>query len=153
MLFVIPLFSDLPFNPCKGEILQINTHGLPKDMVIHGAMKIIPLGGLEYLTGATYDFNRIDEESTEEGRNKIIAALGKMIDVPYTISSQFASIRPSTKDRRPIIGKHKENNKIYIFNGLGSKGVMMGPWMALQLREFLIKGEEPEQTLNPYREF
>jgi glycine/D-amino acid oxidase-like deaminating enzyme len=148
-----PLFSDLPFNPCKGEILQINTHGLPKDMVIHGAMKIIPLGGLEYLTGATYDFNRIDEESTEEGRNKIIAALGKMIDVPYTISSQFASIRPSTKDRRPIIGKHKENNKIYIFNGLGSKGVMMGPWMALQLREFLIKGEEPEQTLNPYREF
>ncbi len=146
-----PLLNDLPFNPCKGELLQIRAQGLPKNMVIHGPVKIIPLGGLEYLTGATYDFNRIDEITTNEGREKLEHSLQKLINVSYTVSGHFAAIRPSTKDRRPVIGRHKFHKNLFVFNGLGSKGVMMAPWLAKHLTEYLLHNLPLEKELDPYR--
>ena len=83
----------------------------------------------------------MDEIPTQEGKEKLIAALEKIISPSYRITGHFASIRPSTIDRRPIIQQHKDQPLLYIFNGLGSKGVMMGPWMASLLVKHLVYGE------------
>jgi glycine oxidase len=136
-----PLFNHLPFKPCKGELLQIESDGLPKDCILHGNVKVIPLGGYQYICGATYDFNTIDEIPTQEGKEKLRAALEKIIAPAYRITGHFASIRPSTVDRRPLLKQHKDQPLLYIFNGLGSKGVMMGPWMASLLVKHLVYGE------------
>jgi glycine oxidase len=137
-----PLFKHLPFKPCKGELLQIESDELPKDCILHGQVNVIPLGGYQYICGATYDFNNIDEIPTQDGKEKLIASLEKTISSSYRISGHFASIRPSTVDRRPLLSQHKDLPLLYIFNGLGSKGVMMGPWMARLLVKHLVYGEE-----------
>lgn len=139
-----PLFHHLPFKPCKGELLQIESSQLPKDICIHGHVKVIPLGGYQYICGATYDFNNLNETPTEEGKEKLRTALDKIILSDYRISGHFASIRPSTIDRRPILAAHPDQPLLYIFNGLGSKGVMMGPWMARLISAHLVDGEKLE---------
>jgi hypothetical protein len=44
----------------------------------------------------------------------------------------FAGVRPTVKDRRPLVGTHAEYSAIHILNGLGC-GVMLGPSMAKAL--------------------
>ena len=145
-----PLFAHLPFKPCKGEMLQIKVEGLPKDIILHNSIKVIPLGGYQYLCGATYDFNNINEETTEEGKSKITEALEKIISVPYSISTHRAAIRPSTIDRKPIASVHPEFPQLYIFNGLGSKGVMMGPSIANMIAESLVSQDEFGEELKMF---
>jgi glycine/D-amino acid oxidase-like deaminating enzyme len=43
----------------------------------------------------------------------------------------FAGVRPTVKDRRPLVGTHAEYSAIHILNGLGR--VMLGPSMAKAL--------------------
>jgi glycine/D-amino acid oxidase-like deaminating enzyme len=33
-------------------------------------------------------------------------------------------------DKHPAIGRHPENASLGIFNGLGSKGALLAPWLA-----------------------
>ena len=146
-----PVLTGLPFNPCKGELIHFSAEGLPKDMAVHGPIKIIPSGGYDYIAGATYDFTNINEETTVEGREKLEAALKKIINVPYTIIAHLASIRPSTKDRRPIVGHLHDSDKIYLLNGLGSKGALLGPWMAHHLTQHLVHDTAILDELKPDR--
>lgn len=53
--------------------------------------------------------------------------------MPYEIIKHEAGIRPSSIDRRPILGQHPQFNNYYIFNGLGTKGVMLAPYFSQQL--------------------
>jgi hypothetical protein len=44
----------------------------------------------------------------------------------------FAGVRPTVKDRRPLVGTHAEYSAIHILNGLGTREVL-GPSMAKAL--------------------
>jgi glycine/D-amino acid oxidase-like deaminating enzyme len=136
-----PILSSLPFNPCKGETLGIRAEGLPKDRIIHSAVKLIPLGGFDYMVGATYDFRQVDSIATEPGRKELENALEKFIDVRYTVTRHRAAVRPSTRDRRPILCRHPRMERLFVFNGLGSKGYMMAPWLARHFCLHLVYGE------------
>jgi glycine oxidase len=48
-----------------------------------------------------------------------------------------AGVRPTVKDRKPLIGLHPKNPKIGIFNGLGARGVLMGPYLSKQFSSIL----------------
>ena len=53
-----------------------------------------------------------------------------MLRVDYRITNHEASIRPSTFDRRPLIGSHKKLKNLYILNGLGTRGILLAPYMS-----------------------
>ena len=50
-----------------------------------------------------------------------------MIHVPYTIVEQVTHIRPTVKDRRPLLGTHPLYPNLHLFNGMGSRGVLTAP--------------------------
>lgn len=141
----------LPFNPCKGELLHIHAEGLPKNLIIHSSIKIIPTGGNGYYCGATYDYTRVDTDCTTDGLEKLESAIQKLITAPYSICRQQAGIRPTTTDRKPIIGRHQSNERYFFFNGLGSKGILLGPWHAQLLTSHLLYGDELPTYCHPYR--
>ena len=58
----------------------------------------------------------------------------------YKIVAHKASIRPTTIDRRPIIGSHPKYKNIYILNGLGSRGVLIAPTLSHWLYKHIYKG-------------
>jgi glycine/D-amino acid oxidase-like deaminating enzyme len=68
-----------------------------------------------------------------------------VLTVPYEIIKHEAGIRPTVNDRRPILGIHPEHPRLAVFNGLGTKGVMLAPYFANQLIDHL----EKEQTIDP----
>ena len=63
--------------------------------------------------------------------------LEKVLNVPYKIVEQTAGIRPTVKDRRPLVGVHSKHKQLAILNGLGTRGVMIAPTVAKQLFQHL----------------
>jgi glycine/D-amino acid oxidase-like deaminating enzyme len=64
--------------------------------------------------------------------------LTSLLDAPFTVTGQRAGIRPSTKDRRPLMGKHPIDENHFLFNGLGSKGISSAPTLAKEMLDFLL---------------
>jgi glycine oxidase len=140
-----PYFQYLPMTGTKGEILTIHAPELSIDFQIKSSVFVLPLGNSYFKVGATFNWDDKSLDATVEGREELIEKLETVIDVPYTVFSQTAGIRPTVKDRRPLVGIHPNYKQLCILNGLGTRGVMVAPKMAQELFHFLEKGT----PLNP----
>ena len=125
-----PYFKNLNLKPTKGEILHIYCKGLKLKKIIHSGLLFIPLGDDYYSIGATYDWDFTNNKPTIESRKKIINILDRILNKPYSVIQHLAGIRPSTLDRRPLIGSHKKHKNMYILNGLGTRGVLLAPYLS-----------------------
>lgn len=148
------LFSWLPFNPVKGQILDATFSGLKTDQIVNQGIFIMP--GREagqYRIGATYSWHDLDWNTSDDGRTYLEDKLIPLLDgVEYTIHRQQAGLRPASKDRRPLIGIHPEHAAVGLFNGLGTKGVTLGPYFANAFVAYLENGKEliPEVNIDRY---
>jgi len=125
-----PFFNWIPFKPAKGEVITISADvGLERQILNKGGF-ILKLAENTFKVGATYEWNDLTEEPTAKGLTELKAKLAQLVTSESSIINHEAGIRPSTIDRRPVMGKHPANNNIYIFNGLGTKGVMLAPFFA-----------------------
>lgn len=142
----------LPFNLAKGEEIAFTAEGnLPTDYILHDSIKIIPIGENKYRCGATYAWKDYTPTPTEEGLTKLKEGISSLINIPFKVTAQRAGIRPATFDRRPFLGKHPEKENLYIFNGLGSKGVMMGPLLSYEMARYLVNGDPIHQEYDIQR--
>jgi glycine/D-amino acid oxidase-like deaminating enzyme len=46
------------------------------------------------------------------------------------------------------MGQHPELSKLFIFNGLGTKGYLMAPTLAKDMCAFLLEGKELEKEVS-----
>lgn len=128
-----PFFNDLPLDGTKGELLIIKAPDLKLDVVIKSSVFILPLGNDLYKVGATYDWSDKTNLPTETGKQELIAKLTELISCEFEIINHFAGVRPTVKDRRPLVGSHPQQMRLHVLNGLGTRGVMLGPYLANQL--------------------
>ena len=54
-------------------------------------------------------------------------------------------------DRRPVVGEHPEFKNLFIFNGLGTKAVMLAPYFAKQLVNYIKNHYVIDAEVNPAR--
>ena len=143
-----PFFSYLPMVPTKGELLTIEAPNLNMDFVLKAGVFLIPLGNNLYTVGATYDWNDTTNSTTDKAKKELLDKLKKVVNCDFKIVNQVAGIRPTVKDRRPLVGRHSSYSNMYVLNGLGTRGVMIGPYVAKALFEF-IEFEKPlEKEIN-----
>jgi glycine oxidase len=71
-----------------------------------------------------------------------------LLKVPYKIISQDWGFRPTTPDRRPILGCLHGSENVVIFNGLGTKGVSLAPYFSGQLMDWLLGETEIQSEVN-----
>jgi glycine oxidase len=128
-----PFFGDLPLDGTKGELFIIKAPDLDLDVIVNTSVFILPLGDDLFKVGATYNWKDKTDEPTEEGKTELIERINEILDCDFEIVSHFAGVRPTVKDRRPIIGTHDLHKSLHILNGLGTRGVMLGPAMAEEL--------------------
>lgn len=133
-------FKDLPIVGTKGELLTIHAPDLKLDYVLKSAVFIIPLGNDLYKIGATYNWSDKNNNVTQEAKEELLSRLNGLIKCSYKVVDQVAGIRPTVKDRRPIVGQHARHKNMFILNGLGTRGVMMGPYVAKQLFDLIENG-------------
>lgn len=121
----------------KGEYITIRAPELQVDSILKGPVYLIPLGSSLYRAGAT--FSRLDTspEPTAAARQELVEKLKKMIDIPFEVVDQNCGFRPTTRDRRPLLGTVTAGSSAAFLNGLGTRGFLMAPLLAEILYEFL----------------
>jgi glycine/D-amino acid oxidase-like deaminating enzyme len=143
-----PFFNYLPLKESKGELLTISAPDLKIDFVLKSSVFILPLGNNLYHIGATYNWNDKTNATTQEGRDELLTKLKTFLTCDFEVVDQVAGIRPTVKDRRPLVGRHPEYKNMFILNGLGTRGVMIGPYVAEQLFNFIEKNESLESEID-----
>ncbi len=140
------LWSSIPMRPAQGQSLQVSLDISPGWIVKN---KYFLAGNPDgtYWTGGGYHWKerstQVSETFIEEQKKWLNQWLGKW----PTILDKRAGIRPCTPDRKPILGKHKQYDNIYIFNGLGTKGTSLGPHFARIMANVILKGKPiPEEV-------
>jgi hypothetical protein len=138
-----PYFNWIPLKPVKGEVFTITTPDLNlTNSVFNKNGFIMDLGNQCYKVGATYQWSNLNETPSPEGKIELEEKLKQLISCNYSITKHEAGIRPSSIDRRPIIGSHPNFKNMFVFNGLGTKGVMLAPYFANNFVNFYQKKQK-----------
>lgn len=136
-----PFFRYLPLNGTKGELLIIHASDLKLDQLVNAGVFFIPLGNGFFKVGATYNWSDKTETISDEGKVELVKRISEVLECDFKVVEQFAGVRPTTRDRKPIIGKNARFHNMYVLNGLGTRGVMLAPAMAKHLYDLIETGE------------
>ena len=134
-----PFFNYLPLDGTKGEILVIKAKDLNLKEIINSSIYVIPIGNNLYKVGATYNWDDKTAQPTATGKSELLRNLKNLISCDFEVINHLAGIRPTVKDRRPLVGTHPKFKNYHILNGLGTRGVMLAPEMALSLYQLIEK--------------
>ncbi|WP_018344608.1 NAD(P)/FAD-dependent oxidoreductase [Cytophaga aurantiaca] len=146
-----PFFNWVPVKGMKGDVLTLKIEDYPINDVVNKHFFIIPLPNGTYRMGSSYINNFEDDLPTEAGLKEITAGAHTILKKPFVVLEQKAGIRPTIADHRPIIGEHPEQPLVLIFNGLGTKGVSIAPYAAIELTKFLVLGQEIKESISVNR--
>jgi len=136
-------FKWLPLSPVKGQLAVIKTERkVPFTHSISALGYIASLNQQDFVLGSTYEHDYDHENPNEFGLNyvtkratKVLPALVKEAEVV----GQWAGVRASTQNRKPIAGVHPQINDLYVFCGLGSKGLMYSGYISKLFADELEK--------------
>jgi len=142
-----PYFDWLPFKLTKGEVLTVKFKNLVLDKAINKGAFVLPYEG-NYKLGATYNWDELDEVTTEAGKEQLLKRAARFINDDIEIIDHKAGVRPTVSDRRPLLGVHPEHDQLLVFNGLGTKGVMLAPYFANKMARFTLKDEPLPEEVN-----
>ena len=108
----------------------------------------------KYYYGGTYDRERTDENVDEEAKEQLINGLSQFYPEKFEVEEINVGFRPTVADRRPILGRHEKHKNLYVFNGLGARGILNGCYFSKELFDF-IEGKKdllPEVNLTRFTE-
>ena len=147
-----PYFNYLPLRGNKGEYIIIKAPGLDLEVGVKSSIFIFPAGDDHYAVGATYSNTDKSPEPTTAARKELVEKLKDLIDVEFEVIDQVAGLRPSTIDRRALVGKHPVHSQLYCCNGFGSRGILLAPMVSEELLNNIEKGEElsPETDISRF---
>jgi len=145
-----PFFNWLPFRPTKGQMLTVRVpEELTSDKIYNQQFLLFPTEEKNiFRLGATYEWHDLDEVPTQKATEELIERAKKALSIEFEVLDAQAAIRPNVADRRPVIGRHPEIENTFLFNGMGSKGVMLAPFFAKQLVEHIYQGTEIESEVD-----
>jgi glycine/D-amino acid oxidase-like deaminating enzyme len=143
-----PFFKDLPFKQTKGEVIIIRSEKWKKKGIVHNSINIVPMGNDLYWVGSTFDWDDLSINISRTGKDKLINQLRQIMQCEFEVIEQKAGIRPTVIDRRPILGGHSDHKNYYVFNGLGTRGVMIAPYYANELVLHIEEGKKLEEEVS-----
>ena len=133
------------YREVKGELITIHAPKLKLDCIIKSSVFILPIGDDHYKIGATFNWNDKTSKPSSKAKQELLEKLDKILNVDYVVVDHVAGIRPTVKDRRPLVGVHQKHKQLAILNGLGTRGVLLAPSMAKELYSHL----EHQKVLSP----
>jgi len=146
-----PYFKNLPLQGNKGEVLTIKVPGLKLDYIIKSSVFLMSYTDDLFWVGATYNGEELSGGSTEEAKEFLTSRLERFLKVPYEIVEHEYGIRPTSSDRRPFVGAHQHYKNYVVFNGMGSRAVLMAPWAAQQLFYSLYNDQQLDVEIDIQR--
>jgi glycine oxidase len=143
-----PWFDYLPLQATKGEILTISSNQIPEKESLNRKCFILPIGNNQFKLGATYSWDDTDLATTETAKETLLNQAKSLISFDFSVEKHVAGIRPTVKDRRPLLGRHTKHDNLYLFNGLGTKGYMLAPQLSQEFVAFLLDDVALDNEVN-----
>lgn len=143
-----PFTPEIELNPAKGEVLLIQSDEIVEGTIPQNGVFLVPLANQTFKVGSNFTWDNLDYEPTEEAKTEILNKLTKWFKAPFDVIEHVAGVRPSTADRRPILGNLNLHPNAYALNGLGSKGVALAPYYSNILYKAIYDGGEIEKEVN-----
>lgn len=148
-----PWFNFVKMVLAKGELLILSIPDLTMDMIYKNKLTYVPLGAQQYWVGATYEWNFENNMPTDKGKASLLKKVSEDLQVDFTVEAHQSAIRPTIKDRRPVLGYHPEYHQLAVFNGLGTKGASLGPYWAQQMKKLITADKAVEEAVAVERFF
>jgi glycine/D-amino acid oxidase-like deaminating enzyme len=142
----------VPVIPTKGEVLTISSEEVKLNAILASGGGIIPLPENKFKVSGTYEWDAVNNNPSEEGKENLVEIWQRLTGSTYQIIDHQAGSRPASIDRRPIVGMHPKFRNIGLFNGLGTKGITLAPYFAKAFTEHLLDREElhPEADIKRF---
>ncbi|HEX7871105.1 MAG TPA: FAD-dependent oxidoreductase, partial [Chryseobacterium sp.] len=133
-----PYFSNLEVIPNKGHHIRVKlSESLPKDITIKKKHFLFPLDNDLHFYGGTYDREQLHNEIDDSAVEQLKKGLSEFYPNDFEIKEIHFGFRPTVKDRRPILGRHSDHSNLYVFNGLGARGILNGCYFSKTLFDFI----------------
>lgn len=146
-----PYFSFVPMVTAKGDVFKLKCEHIPQNRIWKKGLYLVPQGDSIFKAGSTYRWGKTNPEPDEDGKIELKEKLDALLNCEYEIVEHLSGIRPASKDRFPVLGEHKTNKNMFVFNGLGTKGIMWAPYMAEQLIGLMENQIEIEKNISVKR--
>lgn len=140
-------FDWVPMNPAAGDILDLDVPELEEEeRIINRGGWLLPIGSGRFRAGSTYRHDFAETIPNADGRIEVLEKLDEITSCKFRVISHKVGIRPIIHRSKVFFGKHHSFPEVSFFNGLGSKGVLNGPWHAERMVAHLLDDENiPEQ--------
>ena len=143
-----PWWFHLPLEAVKGQVARFKA---PEELLSFNH-SISSLGYIaktnernELIQGSTYehDFTHLNPDAAGEQylRQRMARTLPELSE-QVEIINQWAGVRVTTPDKKPVLGQHPEMDTLHIFTALGSKGLLYGKFLAKHYANHLKNGTE-----------
>lgn len=142
---------NVPVFPVKGESLALQTPRLLLKHTIFGnEVYIVPKANGELVIGATEKEHQWDPGVTAGAALKLLSRAARYFPAvkDLNISRMWASVRPGTPDKLPLIGKLENIEDCIVAAGHFRNGILLSPWTG-QVVTRLILGKKVE-GLTPF---
>ncbi len=149
------LWSDLPLNAVKGQLAIYHCPETVSHLPAVSAYGYLaPIDDHKIAVGSTYEHHFHDENPDSQGAGLLDQKLQEMLPGLYPKCQrigQWSGIRVTTPDRLPVAGEHFERKGLYIFTGLGSKGLLYSEFIASHLAMHITEKKELPYEISLYR--
>lgn len=143
-----PFFNYLPLTGTKGELLEVEL-ARSLDKIIKSGIFLAPIPWKNTsLAGATYEWKDKTNIPTAQAKEHLTKKLKKLYKLPFRFVQQYAGIRPTVIDRRPLIGSHPHEKTLFVLNGMGTRGVIYAPKIAEYLWRFIAHNDSLPLHIN-----
>lgn len=119
-----PFFRNIPVIPNKGHHIRVLAEGYHRRETLKKKHFLFPYEKGSYYYGGTYDRENTVEKIDEKAVENLERGLAEIISAPFSIQETVFAFRPTVKDRKPILGRHQDFPELFVFNGLGTRGLL-----------------------------
>ncbi len=141
-------WKQLPLIPNGGEYFILRIEALDTGYLLKRKEVLVPLGNHRYWFGATYDWEGKIRKPSVQGGKYLREALEALIDCRYEMVTHEVGIRPTVKNRRPLIGSSSRHPSVHLFTGFGTKGFSLTPYWANEFVEHLYGGKPLDASVD-----
>jgi len=143
-----PWFGYLKMKPVKGELLTVQNPNLKISCILNKSGYVLPLHNNQYTIGATYEWDQLNEQGTTDAKNILYNKWNQITNQEALIIDHLAGIRPASADRKPYLGHHPIYKRLWVCNGMGTKGAIQSPLCTALLLAAIINGDTIDKEIN-----
>lgn len=145
-----PFFQHLNFTKNRGDYLLLQIPGLPADYVYHYGLRLVPEATGHFWYGSNYQWQYSNLHPDEVWKAKALDRLKHWLKLPFRVLHHGVAERPTRAGQLPVLEQHPDQPGMYCFNGLGTKGFALGPYLARHMAG-LMRAEAGSATRNRSR--